>query len=92
MDFLRRFETNSDDYVFDPFSGLGTTLYTSMIYRIPSVGIDKLPIAYFSSKTLPLFLSLKENELKEIWTSLIPKTQKCAPADVALDVPKTVPQ
>jgi hypothetical protein len=31
MAFLRRFEANSDDYVFDPFSGLGTTMYTSMI-------------------------------------------------------------
>ena len=87
MDFLRRFEANSDDYVFDPFSGLGTAMYTSMISGIPSVGLDKLPIAYFSSKTLPLFLSLKENELKEIWTSLIPKIQRCEPADVALDVP-----
>jgi len=41
-DFLRRFEADSDDYVFDPFSGLGTTMYTSMICGIPSVGIDKL--------------------------------------------------
>jgi len=87
MDFLRRFEVDSDDYVFDPFSGLGTTLYTSMIYGIPSVGIDKLPIAYFSSKTLPLLLLLKENELREIWTSLIPKIRRSEPAEVALDVP-----
>ena len=87
MDFLRRFEADSDDYVFDPFSGLGTTMYTSMIYGIPSVGIDKLPIAHFTSKTLPLLLLLKENELKEIWTSLIPKIEKSEPAEVALDVP-----
>ncbi|MCW3130133.1 MAG: hypothetical protein N2V75_08575 [Methanophagales archaeon] len=51
------------------------------------MGIDKLPIAYFSSKTLPLLLLLKENELKEIWTSLTPKIQRSEPADVALDVP-----
>jgi len=87
MDFLRRFEANSDDYVFDPFSGLGTTMCTSMIYGIPSAGIDKLPIAYFTSKTLPLLLLLKENELKEIWTSLTPKIQRSAPAEVALDAP-----
>ena len=87
MDFLRRFEADSDDYVFDPFSGLGTTTFTSMIYGIPSVGIDKLPIAHFISKTLPLLLLLKENELKEIWASLIPQIQKSEPADVALDVP-----
>ena len=87
MDFLRRFGSDSDDYVFDPFSGLGTTMFTSMICGIPSVGIDKLPIAYFTSKTLPLLLLLKENELKEIWTSLTPKIQRSEPADVALDIP-----
>ncbi len=87
MDFLRRFEADSDDYVFDPFSGLGTTMCTSMICGIPSAGIDKLPIAYFTSKTLPLLLLLKENELKEIWTSLTPKIQRSEPAEVALDIP-----
>ena len=87
MDFLRRFEADSDDYVFDPFSGLGTTMCTSMICGIPSAGIDKVPIAYFTSKTLPLLLLLKENELKEIWTSLTPKIQRSAPAEVALDIP-----
>ena len=87
MDFLRRFEADSDDYVFDPFSRLGTTMCTSMICGIPSAGIDKLPIAYFTSKTLPLLLLLKENELKEIWTSLTPKIQRSEPAEVALDIP-----
>lgn len=79
MDFLRRFEADSDDYVFDPFSELGTTMFTSTIYGIPSMGIDKLPIAYFNSKTLPLLLLLKENELKEIWTSLTPKYKEVSP-------------
>ena len=45
------------------------------------------PIAYFTSKTLPLLLLLKENELKEIWTSLTPKIQRSAPTEVALDIP-----
>jgi hypothetical protein len=87
MEFLRRFEADSDDYVFDPFSGLGTTMCTSMICGIPSVGIDKLPIAHFTSKTLPLLLLLQENELKEIGTSLTPKIQRSEPAEVALGVP-----
>lgn len=86
-EFLTRFNADSSDYVFDPFSGLGTTMFTSMICDIPSIGVDKLPITYFISKTLPLFLSLKENELKSIWRSLIPKIQKNKPAEVALDVP-----
>ena len=85
-DFLTRFQANSDDYVFDPFSGLGTTVFTSMLNGIPSVGIDKLPIAHFISKTLPSFLLLKKNELAEMWRSLISRIEKNEPADVALDV------
>ena len=84
--FLARFEANPDDYVFDPFSGLGTTLFTSMLSGIPSTGIDKLPIAYFISKTLPSFLLLKENELAEMWRFLIPRIEKNEPADIASDV------
>ena len=86
-DFLKRFEANSDDYVFDPFSGLGTTMFTSMLSGIPSIGIDKLPVAYFISKTLPLFLFLRENEVKEIWESIKPRIKKSKPANVAMDVP-----
>ena len=86
-DFLRRFEANPDDYVFDPFSGLGTTMFTSMLSGMPSAGLDKLPVAYFISKTLPLLLLLNENELKEMWMSLIPMIEISQPADVAMDVP-----
>lgn len=86
-DFLKRFDADSDDYVFDPFSGLGTTMFTSMLSGIPSIGIDKLPVAYFISKTLPLFLFLRENEVKEIWESIKPRIEKSEPANVAMDVP-----
>lgn len=85
-DFLRRFGAGPTDYVFDPFSGLGTTMFTSMICDIPSIGVDKLPIAHFASRTLPLFLFLKKNELKHHWASLPPRIRKAKPAEVALDV------
>jgi len=86
-DFLNRFEADSNDYVFDPFSGLGTTMFTSMLSGIPSIGIDKLPVAYFISKTPPLFLFLKKNEIKEMWKSIKPRIEKSESADVAMDVP-----
>ena len=86
-DFLERFGADRDDYVFDPFSGLGTTLFASMLSGIPSIGNDRLPVAYFISKTLPLFLFLKENEVKRMWESLEPDIEKSEPADVAMDVP-----
>jgi site-specific DNA-methyltransferase (cytosine-N4-specific) len=85
-DFLDKFHADHNDYVFDPFSGLGTTAYTSMLRGIPSIGIDKLPIAYFSSKTLPLFLLLNENELTQKWKALIPDIDNNTPATIASDV------
>lgn len=85
-EFLRRFNADSSDYVFDPFSGLGTTMFTSMLKGIPSIGIDKLPVAHFISKTMPFFLELRQNELKEVWKSLIPNIKDNEPADVAQDV------
>jgi len=84
---LKRFGTSPNDYIFDPFVGLGTTTFTSMLYGIPSIGIDKLPLAYFVSKTIPKFLLLKENETKEIWESIKPKVKDSPPADIAMDVP-----
>ncbi len=86
-EFLKRFEATEQDYVFDPFSGLGTTLFTSMLSGIPSIGIDKLPIAYFVSMTLPKFLLLKEGEMKKLWEKLKKWVDESDPADVALDVP-----
>lgn len=83
---LSKFEATTNDYVFDPFSGLGTTVFTSTLNGIPSVGVDKLPIAYFASKTLPLFPLLKKNELSNIWSSLIPLVPSKRPADIADDV------
>lgn len=86
-DFLNRFNANSSDYILDPFSGMGTTLFASYLSGISSVGIDKLPIAYFVSKTIPLFLFLKENELKETWENISQRIDRAEPADIALDVP-----
>jgi hypothetical protein len=57
-----------------------------MLSGIPSIGIDRLPIAYFISETLPSFLLLGENELTGVWESLAPRVQRSQPADVALDV------
>lgn len=86
-DFLKRFKLTLDDYVFDPFAGMGTTLFTSMLHGIQSVGIDKLPVAYFISNTLPLFLFLQEDELKDTFESLKQQIPKVKPAQIASDVP-----
>ncbi len=58
-----------------------------MLLGIPSIGIDKLPVAYFISKTLPLFMFLEEDEVKNVWESFKSKVEKSKPADIAMDVP-----
>jgi site-specific DNA-methyltransferase (cytosine-N4-specific) len=85
--FLKRFNVSSEDYVFDPFVGMGTTTFTSMLHGVQSIGIEKLPIAYFIAKTLPLFLNLKEGEIKSIHLSLVKEVPRCTPAEIAMDVP-----
>ncbi|MBU7016843.1 MAG: hypothetical protein HXS44_04995 [Theionarchaea archaeon] len=84
---LRKVEATESDLVFDPFCGSGTTLFTSFVKGIPSVGIDALPVAWFVSKTLPQFLFLKEGEILNTWKALLPTIEKCEPAFIAEDVP-----
>ncbi|NPB03039.1 MAG: hypothetical protein GXO39_01305 [Thermotogae bacterium] len=84
---FKKLDVNPKDYIFDPFSGLGTTMFTAMIHGIPSIGADKLPLAHFISKTLPMFLSLSEGELKDVWESAKFKVKDAEPAEIALDVP-----
>ncbi len=86
-EIFKRFNVNSGDYIFDPFVGLGTTTFASMIYGFQSIGIDKLPLAYFISKTIPKFLFLERNELKEIWELIKTNVKNKLPAYVAMDVP-----
>jgi site-specific DNA-methyltransferase (cytosine-N4-specific) len=86
-EFLKRFNVGSEDYVFDPFVGMGTTTFTSMLHGIHSIGVEKLPVAHFIAKTLPLFLFLKEGEIKKVYLSIIEEVPKCTPAEIAMDVP-----
>lgn len=84
--FLTRLKAGENDYVLDPFCGLGTTLFTSLIKGIPSVGVDILPFAQFMAKTLPLFLFLKKGEITTIWKKVLP-LDAYTPAFIAEDVP-----
>ena len=85
--FLKEFNASSSDYVFDPFCGMGTTLLTSMSQRIPSIGIDLLPLAVFIAKTFLLFLQLPENtNLEQLADSIISRSKKLQPAPIAEEV------
>ena len=85
--FLDRFGASPADRVFDPFAGLGTALFTAMLRGIPSVGIDRLPVAAFAAATLPKFLSLEPGSLLDAFNQLKATVDDCPPAPVAADVP-----
>ena len=50
-DYLDRFEVDSTQRVLDPFCGTGTTLVECKKLGIPSVGIERNPMAWFASRT-----------------------------------------
>ncbi len=50
-DYLVRFNADSQSCILDPFCGTGTTLVECKKLGMPSIGVEALPIAYFTSKT-----------------------------------------
>lgn len=85
-EFITRFGLNEEDYLFDPFCGMGTTMFVGSHKNIPSIGVDKLPIGPFIASTLSLFYLLKPGEIKKTFAKLKTKLSRAEPADVALDV------
>ena len=85
-EFIHRFQLTEDDYLFDPFCGMGTTLFTAMQHQIPSIGIDKLPIARFIAQTLPLFLSIEPQTIQKTFAEIKSTVAQSEAAEVAMDV------
>lgn len=85
-DFISRLKLTKEDYLFEPFCGMGTTLFAAMQDNIPAIGIDRLPIAQFIAQTLPLFCLVEPRELRETFENLKPLVTHASLADVALDV------
>lgn len=84
--FLERFALTKEDYVLDPFCGMGTTLLASYAHGIPSIGVDRLPVAVFIARTLPFFLQLQPGALRKTYDALLTKVSYAEPAEVAEDV------
>ncbi len=85
-EFISRFGLSGKDYLLDPFCGMGTTLFAASQKGIPSIGIDRLPVAVFVAQTLPLFYRLHPGQVKETFEKLRDRVREAPPAPVALDV------
>lgn len=85
-EILERLEAGPGDYVFDPFCGSGTTLLVASQRGIPAIGLDRLPVAVFIAKTLPLFFQISPGQLKETYTQLLRIVPQVPPARVAMDM------
>jgi len=85
-EFIRRLELSEADYLLDPFCGMGTTLLGALRHNIRSVGIDRLPIAQFVARTLPLFLTIEPQALRKTFEVLKGMRDGAEPAEIAMDV------
>jgi len=87
LEFVQRFRLTPDDLILDPFCGMGTALFAGMVRGVPSVGIDRLPVAAFVARTLPKFFQLPRGVLLETFYRLKAKVSTLEPAPIADDVP-----
>ncbi len=84
--WITRFELGREDCVLDPFCGMGTTLLAASCRGIPAIGTDRLPVAVFIARTLPLFFQVRPGELTEVFEHLRQAVPSARPAPVATDV------
>ena len=85
--FIETLNLNKNDFVLDPFSGMGTTCFGCMVKGIPSIGIEMLPIAHFISNTIVKFFEIKPEKLKEIFKKLEKNIPNSKLSEIALDIP-----
>lgn len=87
QELLRQLKLTSSDVLLDPFCGIGTALFGAMLKRIPSVGVDQLPVAVFVAQTLPKFFMLPSGALREAYERLRHIVPRLDPSPFAEDVP-----
>lgn len=72
--------------IFDPFSGMGTTLLVSAISGYPAWGVDRLPVGVFIANTLLQMLNIESGAIREAYQRLASVVAHLPEAEVAEDV------
>ncbi len=65
-----RFALSNEDCVLDPFCGLGTALLTCQTLRLPSVGVDIMPLCVFLSRAVTSIWALSVPEIRRVFEKL----------------------
>lgn len=82
---LRNFE-DENLQVFDPYSGMGTTLFASAYNGIEAYGMDKLPLAVQMSNSLLDAVIVDIEKLNATFTNIYQNLNDYPPAEIAGDV------
>ncbi len=88
--FTARFALGAEDSVLDPFCGLGTTLLTCRTLKLPSVGVDAMPLCVFLSRAVTSIWSLSVQDIRRAFEKLAKEAEARRPdADLTTlpDVP-----
>lgn len=85
-EFISRLKLDETDLIFDPFCGMGTTLFCASQKGISSIGLDRLPIAVFTAKTLSTFLLVEPGQIRKSFEKMRRRVHLSPLAPVAMDV------
>jgi hypothetical protein len=83
---LKHFALGPGDLLLDPFCGMGTALFAAATEGIPSVGIDRLPVAAFVARTLGNLVDVRPGEIASTHAWLRARVDDAEPASIADDV------
>jgi len=81
--------------VFDPFNGMGTTIFSSSVNEIESFGIDRLPLSPFITNAISDSVLVEMEDVWEAFSNLKKNLNNYSPATIADDVAiikKVLPQ
>lgn len=85
-EILKREARNKNDYVLDPFSGVGTTNVVAQELGYKSIGFDINPVAILAAKVKTSYFSKKEiSRIKDYINNFFPTKSKSIPDSPLLE-------
>jgi len=86
VDVILKNFPNKDITVFDPFCGMGTTIFTAAVNGIEAYGIDRLPLGVFISNAIMDAVLSDKDEVQEEFFRLLGQLNSFKKAKIADDV------